>query len=394
MNESFKCLKDLLKKRDISADFLTRIYTDQVNRCDLLTLREKHTDILSRFKKMLNDTTMDENRKNEIKDAYERHNSIIRKICNEIDTNIWYFLSEIVEIPHDCYNTTGKPPFDIYISGKNPLRKNEMQIAIWMLMYFTSVQHEFPIMISGFSNMDMELCVAVHMVYEYIRYILIPTNIVGVRKEYKTWMLLYGGKPHFADKNAQRISYLFNRVLEETIDQWGFIFSIERDLFSFNDKNPINSILKIKYIDQVIGNQAKLENIIGSYNTIVFGSITLDEFIKIIGIRQKYIIKSNMIIWGYTEIIRSLVYNADIRMLNELYLIDRERSINLMTGNKVRPIYYGTTLDDYKEINKEKIGFIKKHIDIYVKDHNIYNKNELLPSDVFGFDYTVSELYN
>lgn len=372
MNLSFHSIQMELQNENIKADFITRIYNENVQRCNLVSLKKRAKYVVDRYRVMTSGTgSFSPEEKKEIKDDYNNLEHMYSLIQAEIRDNIWYFLSEVVEVPEDCYYTMGKPLFEIYHDAADPERPNALKLSKWMVFYFHALHYDIPFVMESFEGFDFLLGAALLLVYEFI---------VNKSVYAKTGMTLCDGRADWREVAAiivkkesfilkYKLEYIVARILDATFKAWDFLPQIYEtkscidhigDLYvSPTSYTEILNQIAFKQtiiLDCELDQHSMIEVLMGRENTRIdkvkkYGeSYTLPTFISLNGQ------------WAST--IRVIASNTSYSIFNITSVpnSDSEAWINMLTGNRAKPVLFTTNFNDYKSINNERFDTITKLI--------------------------------
>ena len=372
MNLSFVTIQHQLQKEKIRADFLTKIYDDNVRRCNLNMLRRRDDYVIQRYRELTSGTTtMERNERQRIKDDYNNQQSMYELIRAEIRNNIWYFLSEIVEVPQDCYYIGGHPFFEIYPSVADPERPNAFRMAKWMSFYFFAVTQNIPACIATFSECDKELAIALHIVYEIMVKEIIPPRVTEENlfsfdgKDHWNWLkyIVISNKANDSQFLFQeRLKYLVQRIIQATMDAWPFLHVLdERRIDVFNRFNAL--MIKKKISDNML-------NTIASSSSIFTDGPESTLLLNILSIRGKMLREAKQQLPTFLMFVSSaniharVLYNAvNYSIFNTIYDDYGPQMINALTSSSTRPVIFTTNILDYIDLNDERMPFIKNNID-------------------------------
>ena len=377
MNLSFVTIQQQLQEEKIRADFLTKIYDDNVRRCNLNMLRRRDDYVIQRYRELTSGTTtIERDERQRIKDDYNNQQSMYELIRAEIRNNIWYFLSEIVEVPQDCYYLGGHPFFEIYPSVADSERPNAFRMAKWMSFYFFAVTKNIPAIISTFSQCDRELAIALHLTYEIVVREIIPPRVTEENS------FLFDGKRSwhwlkhilFTDSDdegarfffLERLKYLVQRLLQATLDAWPFLHILNGRKFDVS-----NYIMNLVVTGEL--SEIAMESI-SKDATILPMAQTAFAFFKFVQQRGRALFRDKrplptFILFANTvdEGFRAICNGVDYSIFNCVSTTDSSGEVLLdaITSSKARPVVFTTNLLDYKAFNEEKIQFVQKHIHLF-----------------------------
>ena len=376
MNLSFITIQQQLDQQQIRADFLTRIYDEKVRRCNLLTLRNRDESILHQYRELTSGTsTVTKSERQKIKEAYNTQQQMYESIRAEIRNNIWYFLSEIVEVPQDCYYLGGRPFFEIYPSVADPERPNAFRLAKWMSFYFFAVTQNIPAVISTFSQCDHELAIALHLTYEIIVKEIIPPRVTeensflfdGKRSWHWLQHLLFTNSEEGAQFFfLERLKYLVQRLLQATLDAWPFLHILDGRKFDVS-RHIMNLAVTGELSEMVM-------KTISTDATILPMTQTGFAFFKSVQHRGRVLFQNKQLLPTFImfantvdEGFRVICNGVDYSIFNCVSTTDPsgEALIDALTSSKARPVIFTTNFLDYKAINEEKLQFIKKHVYLF-----------------------------
>ena len=219
MNVSFLMEQERLKEIGIRAPFLMAYKNPALEKVNMETFNTRVMDVRATHREAVTGSKkMTAAEQGSIRVQYRELSDLIGDIKKEIDENLWFFLREIVKVPHELYGYPTKAPFHIY--PKLELKDGEasFQLSSWMVPFYFAVEQKLPLLIDGFYGMDEVLVIATLIVYRIFTRCIHAGSTEAIQNQIP---FIFANK-FIREQMYWDIEYAVRIILKATIDFWRF----------------------------------------------------------------------------------------------------------------------------------------------------------------------------